>query len=64
MREHYGSSIVEVFRLMEETLDGFFGLPVVEPSILLEDLVPGLDKALLRYVGATKTGCGKIKWSC
>lgn len=61
MREHYGSSIVEVFRLMEETLDGFFGLPVVEPSILLEDLVPGLDKALLRYVGATKTGCGSKK---
>ncbi|MCO5595056.1 hypothetical protein L7F22_049093 [Adiantum nelumboides] len=58
LREHYGSSIVEVFRLIEETIDGFYALPVVESSILLEDLVPGLDKALVRYVGAAKNGCG------
>eukprot|EP00250_Pteridium_aquilinum_P020795 c24951_g1_i1 orf=1316-4240(+) len=61
LQEHYGSSIVEVFRLIEETIDGFFGLPVAETSTLLEDLVPGLDKALLRYVGVTKSGCGSKK---
>lgn len=58
LREHYGTSIVEVFRLIEETIDGFYALPVVQSSSLLEDLVPGLDKALSRYVGATRSGCG------
>lgn len=62
MKEHYGPSVIEVFRLVEETLDGFYGLPVADSSVLLADLVPGLDKALLRYVMATKNGCGKINW--
>ena len=59
MREHYGASIVEVFRLIEETLDSFFALPMADPSLLLPDLVLGLDRALLRYVIVTKSGCGK-----
>ena len=59
LREHYGASIVEVFRLIEETLDSFFALPMADPSLLLPDLVLGLDRALLRYVVVTRSGCGK-----
>ena len=59
LREHYGASIVEVFRLIEETLDSFFALPMADPSLLLPELVLGLDRALLRYVVVTRSGCGK-----
>ncbi|KAH7415859.1 hypothetical protein KP509_14G063400 [Ceratopteris richardii] len=60
LREHYGSSAIEVFRLVEETVDGFYALPV-ESLLVTEELISGLDKVLVRYVGATKSGCGSKK---
>lgn len=61
IKEHYAPSIVEVFRIIEETLDAFFELPVAELSTILQDFILGLDKVLHRYVAGTKAGCGSKK---
>lgn len=57
-KECYAPSAVEVLRIVEETLDAFFDLPVSQHSDLLPDLVGGLDRTLQRYVFQTKSGCG------
>eukprot|EP00249_Psilotum_nudum_P016936 c26066_g2_i1 orf=115-3015(-) len=61
LREHYAPSVVEVFRIVEETLDAFFALPIAEHLTLLQDLVTGIDRALHRYVSQATAGCG---WKC
>lgn len=61
LKDHYAPSIVEVFRMVEETLDAFFALPMADPSTLLQDLLHGLDRVLQRYVVETKAGCGSKK---
>ncbi|KAM0945744.1 putative protein unc-13, mammalian uncoordinated 13, domain 2 [Dioscorea sansibarensis] len=56
--EKFAPSAFEVLRMVDETLDAFFKLPIVTHSAFLPDLVNGLDKSLQYYVSETKLGCG------
>ncbi|KAI3454092.1 hypothetical protein Pfo_010755 [Paulownia fortunei] len=49
---------VDVLRIVDETLDAFFQLPIPTHPALLPDLVTGLDKCLQYYVTKAKSGCG------
>ncbi|KAI4376960.1 hypothetical protein MLD38_014661 [Melastoma candidum] len=56
--EAYAPSAIEVLRIIDETLDAFFQLPIPMHPALLPDLMTGLDKCLQLYVNKTKSGCG------
>ncbi|KAL5697608.1 hypothetical protein ACHQM5_028733 [Ranunculus cassubicifolius] len=56
--EKFAPSAVEVLRIIDETLDAFFLLPILTHQALLPDLVAGLDRSLLQYITKTKSGCG------
>lgn len=51
---------MEVLRIVDETLEAFFLLPIPMHPALLPDLVTGLDKCLQYYVTKAKSGCGNI----
>ncbi|XP_010548694.1 PREDICTED: uncharacterized protein LOC104820044 [Tarenaya hassleriana] len=51
-------SSVEVLRLVDETLEAFFLLPIPMHPALLPELTSGLDKCILHYVSKAKSGCG------
>ncbi|KAJ0971438.1 hypothetical protein J5N97_019397 [Dioscorea zingiberensis] len=57
-KEKCASSAVEALRIVDETLDAYFQLPILMHSAFLPDLVNGLDKSLQYYVLKTKHGCG------
>ncbi|KAJ4951979.1 hypothetical protein NE237_028811 [Protea cynaroides] len=57
-KERIAPSVVEVLRTMDETLDGFFQLPVPLHPVLLPDLITGLDRCLQHYITKAKSGCG------
>ncbi|XP_020575218.1 uncharacterized protein LOC110021171 [Phalaenopsis equestris] len=57
-RDRCAPSGVEVLRLVVETLDAFFQLPIPMHAALLPDLMIGLDKSLQHYATKAKTGCG------
>ncbi|KAF5195895.1 unc-13-like protein [Thalictrum thalictroides] len=57
-KENFAPSVVEVLRIIDETLDAFFQLPIMMHPTLLPDFMAGLDKCLLHYVSKTKSGCG------
>ncbi|KAL3650800.1 hypothetical protein CASFOL_007203 [Castilleja foliolosa] len=57
-QEGCAPSAVEVLRVVDETLDAFFQLPIPMHPALLPDLVAGLDKCLQYYATKTKSGCG------
>eukprot|EP00249_Psilotum_nudum_P017522 c26371_g1_i1 orf=242-3094(+) len=61
LRGHHAPSVVEVFRIIEETLDAFFALPVTERSLLIQDLVAGTNQVLQQYVSQAATSCGSKK---
>ncbi|KAJ7533708.1 hypothetical protein O6H91_13G060800 [Diphasiastrum complanatum] len=48
-QQRYGESIVEVFRIIEETVDQFFGLKLPMRMPLVKGLTNGLDNALQLY---------------
>ncbi|KAL0337369.1 UNVERIFIED_CONTAM: protein unc-13 [Sesamum calycinum] len=54
----FAPSAVEVLRIMDETLEAFFLLPIPMHPVLLPELMGGLDKCLLNYIVKTKSGCG------
>ncbi|KAH1033267.1 hypothetical protein J1N35_045441 [Gossypium stocksii] len=54
----HAPSAVEILRIIDETLDAFFLLPIPTHPTLLPDLIVGLDKCLQYYVIKTKSGCG------
>ncbi|KAF5202116.1 unc-13-like protein [Thalictrum thalictroides] len=56
--EKYAPSVVEVLRIIDETLEAFFLLPIPTHVALLPDLMTGLDRTLLHYISKTKSGCG------
>lgn len=58
-QEGYAPSAVEVLRILDETLDAFFQLPIPTHPALLPDLMAGLDRCLQYYVTKAKSGCGK-----
>ncbi|CAH1442185.1 unnamed protein product [Lactuca virosa] len=57
-QEGYAPSAVEVLRIIDETLDAFFNLPIPMHPALLPDLVLGLDRCLQYYSNKVKSGCG------
>ncbi|KAG8375593.1 hypothetical protein BUALT_Bualt10G0116600 [Buddleja alternifolia] len=57
-QEGCAPSAVEVLRIVDETLDAFFLLPIPMHPALLPDLVNGLDKCLQYYATKAKSGCG------
>uniref|UniRef100_A0A7N0T577 Uncharacterized protein n=1 Tax=Kalanchoe fedtschenkoi TaxID=63787 RepID=A0A7N0T577_KALFE len=57
-KDKYAPSCVEVLRILDDTLDAFFQLPIPTHPALLPDLVTGLDRCLQYYVAKTKSGCG------
>ncbi|XP_073276051.1 protein unc-13 homolog [Primulina huaijiensis] len=56
-QEGCAPSAVEVLRIVDETLDAFFQLPIPMHPALLPDLMTGLDKCLQYYVTKAKSGC-------
>ncbi|KAF9615840.1 hypothetical protein IFM89_026728 [Coptis chinensis] len=56
--ERCAPSAVEVLRIIDETLDAFFQLPIPTHPALLPDLMTGLDRCLLHYISKMKSGCG------
>ncbi|OVA20257.1 Protein of unknown function DUF810 [Macleaya cordata] len=57
-KDKFAPSAVEVLRIIDETLDAFFQLPIPLHPALLPDLMTGLDRCLLHYISKTKSGCG------
>ncbi|KAI4337500.1 hypothetical protein L6164_015909 [Bauhinia variegata] len=57
-QEGYALSAVEVLRIVNETLDAFFQLPIPMHPALLPELMNGLDRCLQYYVTKAKSGCG------
>ncbi|KAJ8751183.1 hypothetical protein K2173_016364 [Erythroxylum novogranatense] len=57
-QEGYALSAVEVLRIIDETLDAYFHLPIPMHPALLPDLVTGLDRCLQYYATKAKSGCG------
>ncbi|XP_015571803.2 protein unc-13 homolog [Ricinus communis] len=57
-KERFAPSAVEVLRIVDETLEAFFLLPIPMHPVLLPYLVSGLDKCLQSYILKTKSGCG------
>ncbi|KAL8153306.1 hypothetical protein V2J09_011066 [Rumex salicifolius] len=57
-QEGLAPSAVEVLRLVDETLDAYFQLPIPMHPMLLPDLVTGLDRCLQYYATKARSGCG------
>ncbi|KAH7651345.1 Protein unc-13-like protein [Dioscorea alata] len=57
-KENFAPSAVEVLRMIDETLDAFFQLPIPTHPALLPELLIGLDRSLQHYVLKAKAGCG------
>ncbi|KAK1312497.1 hypothetical protein QJS10_CPA07g00841 [Acorus calamus] len=57
-KENIAPSCVEVLRVIDETLDAFFQLPIPMHPALLPDLAIGIDRSLQSYISKAKSGCG------
>ncbi|WOL11100.1 hypothetical protein Cni_G19861 [Canna indica] len=57
-RENCAPSATEVLRIINETLDAYFQLPIPMHPALLPDLLIELDKSLQHYALKVKSGCG------
>ncbi|KAF8388929.1 hypothetical protein HHK36_025611 [Tetracentron sinense] len=57
-KEGFAPSAVEVLRIIDETLDAFFQLPIPMHPALLPDLMTGLDRCLQHFITKAKSGCG------
>ncbi|WOL20533.1 hypothetical protein Cni_G29338 [Canna indica] len=57
-RESCAPSSVEVVRMVDETLDAYFQLPIPMHSELLPGLLTSLDKNVQYYASKAKSGCG------
>lgn len=55
----FAPSAVEVLRIIDETLEAFFLLPIPMHPVLLPELIGGLDKCLQKYIIKAKSGCGE-----
>ncbi|XP_058222177.1 protein unc-13 homolog [Rhododendron vialii] len=58
IQEGYAPSAVDVLRMVDETLDAYFQLPIPMHPALLPDLMAGLDRCLQYYITKAKSGCG------
>jgi hypothetical protein len=59
LKERYAPSAVELLRIVDETLDAYFALPVSQFPDLLQDLVNGIDIQLQNYATEAIGSCGK-----
>ncbi|KAK6941475.1 hypothetical protein RJ641_026852 [Dillenia turbinata] len=57
-RGRFAPSAVEVLRMVDESLEAFFMLPILIHSVLIPDLIHDLDKCLQHYILKAKSGCG------
>ncbi|CAH9057054.1 unnamed protein product [Cuscuta epithymum] len=57
-KERLAPSGVEALRVIDETLEAFFLLPIPMHPALLPELLSGLDKCLQRYILNVESGCG------
>ncbi|KAJ4825086.1 hypothetical protein Tsubulata_035201 [Turnera subulata] len=57
-QEGFAPSAVEVLRIIDETLDAYFQLPIPMHPTMLPDLMAGLDRCLQYYATKAKSGCG------
>ncbi|KAJ8494058.1 hypothetical protein OPV22_015779 [Ensete ventricosum] len=57
-RENCAPSATEVLRIINETLDAFFQLPIPMHAAMLPDLLIELDRSLQHYALKVKSGCG------
>ncbi|XP_030541722.2 protein unc-13 homolog [Rhodamnia argentea] len=57
-KERFAPSAVEVLRIVDETLEAFFLLPIPVYQSLLPQLISGLDRCLQQYIVKAKAGCG------
>ncbi|ONK69758.1 uncharacterized protein A4U43_C05F26410 [Asparagus officinalis] len=57
-KENIAPSGVDILRVVDETLDAFFQLPIPMHPALLPDLLTGLDRSLQYYISKVKSGCG------
>ncbi|CAM6104251.1 unnamed protein product [Calypogeia fissa] len=58
-REGYAPSAVEVLRIIEETMDVFFNLPISKEPQYVKRVVAGVDQCVRLYGQSTLAGCGK-----
>uniref|UniRef100_A0A5B7AAZ0 MHD1 domain-containing protein n=1 Tax=Davidia involucrata TaxID=16924 RepID=A0A5B7AAZ0_DAVIN len=63
-KERFAPSAVEILRIMDETLEAFFLLPIPMHLVLLSDLMTGLDRCLQHYIFKAKSGCGTYYILC
>lgn len=57
-KEHVAPSVIEILRIMDETIEAFFLLPIpIQPAVVTE-LMAGLDRCLQLYTMKTKSCCG------
>ncbi|GER28811.1 hypothetical protein STAS_04633 [Striga asiatica] len=54
----FAASAVEVLRILNETLEAFFLLPIPMHPVLLPELMGGLDTCLKNYITKAISGCG------
>ncbi|KAI3826068.1 hypothetical protein L1987_00110 [Smallanthus sonchifolius] len=57
-QDGYAPSAIEVLRIIDETLEAFFQLPIPMHPALLPDLIIGLDRCLQYYTSKARSGCG------
>ncbi|KAE9607571.1 hypothetical protein Lalb_Chr09g0331461 [Lupinus albus] len=51
-------SAVQVLRVIDDSVEAFFQLPIPVHAVLLPKLISGLDKSLQQYILKAKSGCG------
>ncbi|OIV94288.1 hypothetical protein TanjilG_00037 [Lupinus angustifolius] len=51
-------SAVQVLRVIDDSVEAFFQLPIPMHAVLLPKLISGLDKSLHQYILKAKSGCG------
>ncbi|KAL1804856.1 hypothetical protein ACET3Z_027924 [Daucus carota] len=57
-KDQIASSAAAILRTANETLEGFFMLPIPQHSASLSDLINGLDRCFQQYILTAKFGCG------
>ncbi|KAE9588173.1 hypothetical protein Lalb_Chr22g0352591 [Lupinus albus] len=57
-KEGFAPSAVEVLRIIDDTLESFFLLPIPMHAVLLPEFMSGLDISLQQYILKAKSGCG------
>ncbi|RXH74612.1 hypothetical protein DVH24_029333 [Malus domestica] len=57
-KERFAPSAVEVLRIIDDTLETFFMLPIPMHSVLVPEMMIGLDKCIQHYILNAKSGCG------